>query len=147
MGLSCEYQNLQSHCPAWGLPDPRFSVPGFCCAFAALVLVLVPAGASGQGVYIQRPRAVVINFDPILESASGQRVHAKYGWSPAVPLATSYVGDLAASSHGLVNTRITRSLDADVWPVKADGFRYDDATFRQCWEVNRGDCHSPDGVD
>ncbi|MBP7937387.1 MAG: hypothetical protein KA354_22315 [Phycisphaerae bacterium] len=115
---------------------------------AAVIPCLLPFGAVAQTATPVYPRAVVINFDPILERQGMQRLHAVYGWTDPAVLAAGYVSDLRASSHDLVNFRITRTINADVYPVKADGFQYTDTTFQQCWPGGgTAYCHSPDGVD
>jgi hypothetical protein len=113
----------------------------------SLGLGFAPAPLPAQSTYVQRPRAVIINFDPLLKTYYNGRLHQKYGWNSASTLAVGYVGDLKTASHGLVDTRVTRTIDPDVWPIKADGYRYDEESFRQCWEINRNNCHSPDGID
>jgi hypothetical protein len=112
-----------------------------------VVLGLCSQFAVGQAVTVQRPRAIVINYDPIIESRSNQRLHTLAGWASATTNTNGYVSDLNTNSHGLVIYRVTRTINADVFPLKADGFRYDDASFMQIYNNGWAGAHSPDGVD
>jgi hypothetical protein len=112
-----------------------------------VVLFLAGAAAAlGQELVTQYPRAYVINYNPIIESRSGQRLHLVAGWNNPNTLNPLYVGDLAQTSHDLVRYRLTTVIDADEFPLKADGFRYDDATYMACLASWSG-WHMPDGVD
>ena len=104
------------------------------------------AQVGGQPVSVQRPRALLLNHDPILENRQNKRLHTYAGWNDAAANTTGYVNDLAASSHGLVLYRVTRTIYDDEYPIKADGFRYTDETYVQCLSTWSG-WHQPDGVD
>lgn len=132
------------------MPTSGMSRTGSCRLPVVLAVLpyLLPMGAIAQTASPLYPRAVVINFDPIVEKQGTQRLHAVYGWTDPSTLTAGYVNDLRSSSHNLVNFRVTRTINADVYPVKRDGFRYTDLTFQQCWPSGGTTyCHQPDGVD
>jgi hypothetical protein len=56
-----------------------------------------------------------------------------------------YVADLRECSNGFVDYRIVERIEVDDWPVKLDGFRYDETSFLQCWR-NKAGWHDPDAV-
>ncbi|MEW6252412.1 MAG: hypothetical protein AB1716_17370 [Planctomycetota bacterium] len=100
---------------------------------------------AGQPVVQQYPRVYAINYNPWLESRN-QRLHQYAGWNNPASNNLLYAGDLATSSHGLMNYRVTAQIDADEWPLKSDGFRYTDASYLACLATWSG-WHTPDGVD
>ena len=68
------------------------------------------------------------------------------GWNDPLGLTREYVGDLAEVSRGYLRYEVVDTLRLDEFPRKADGFRYDDATYLRCWRAGSG-FHDPDGVD
>lgn len=92
-----------------------------------------------------RPREVLINYDPIIESQANKRLHQVFNWTNPSTLTSGYISDLTAASGGLLVQRLTRTLNVDEYPIKTDGYRYNDTTFLACWPSG-GACHSPDGV-
>lgn len=91
------------------------------------------------------PRVFVLNSDPLLESQGGQRLHTYAGWGDPRTLTSAYISDLAAASHGWVNQRVTGWVDEDLFPLKEDGFRYDDASYLA--GLGGGGWHDPDGAE
>ena len=57
-----------------------------------------------------------------------------------------YIADLRESSGGYVEYEIVERIELDAWPVKEDGFRYDDDIFLDNWRRRRG-WHQPDTAD
>lgn len=110
---------------------------------AGVMLSCAGSWAHGQDVEIQYPRAVLVAFDPIVESSGGQRLHTVAGWGEPFALTNSYVNDFEYSSHGIVNYRLTQRLRLDVYPLLEDGFRYDDDTYYDCrTSPNWSGCHN-----
>jgi hypothetical protein len=89
---------------------------------------------------------LVINFDPILPSRGGKRLHEEQGWNDPHPLTDGYIADLAECSDGYVRYRVVDWQDVDTFPVKKDGFRYTDASYLRCIE-GQEEWHQPDAVD
>ncbi|HRR87500.1 MAG TPA: hypothetical protein P5316_21045 [Phycisphaerae bacterium] len=118
------------------------------CRRAALIvgLVWVPNLAAAQDLTVLRPRALLINFDPIIESRSGKRLHTVGGWNDPSALTAGYINDFEVVSHGLLKYRLTRTVTVDVWPIKEDGFRYTDESYLQCLATWSG-WHTPDLCD
>lgn len=90
-------------------------------------------------------RVLVLNVDPIIESRNGRRLNAVMGWSNSRTLNAAYLSDLSEASGGYVQWEVAHWLDLDHWPVKIDGFAYDDASFLQAWATRQ--FHDPDSVD
>jgi Tol biopolymer transport system component len=123
----------------------------FFCLAGLAVLVPYKGFSTEPSVYTQRPRVLAINFNPIIPSHSNQRLHVVCGWSNPNTLNDSYIVDMDSSSHGLVKYRLTKSLNADFFPVKYDGFRYTNADENTegsyLYAQRTGTWHSPDGID
>jgi hypothetical protein len=94
--------------------------------------------------YIDR-KVLVLNYDPILISHGKVRLHDYYHWNDPHLLTTQYLQDLTDSSSNYVRWTVTQFLDLNEWPLKADGFRYTEASYLNAWTSNA--FHSPDGVD
>ncbi len=109
---------------------------------AILLISLGTTPVAAQPTRALYPRTLLINFDPIIESRQSQRLHTVAGWSDPTTLTGGYISDVAGSSHGLVNYRLGRIINADVWPVKEDGFRYTDESYLN--GLSGGGWHTPD---
>jgi Tol biopolymer transport system component len=118
------------------------------CRRAALIgmLIWAPGVAVAQDLAVLHPRALLINFDPIIESRSNQRLHTVGGWNDPSILTSGYISDFQTTSHGLLMYRLTRTVTVDVWPIKEDGFRYTDDSYLQCLSTWSG-WHTPDLCD
>jgi len=93
-------------------------------------------------------KVLVLNYDPYLDVLGGgkKRIHEYYNWSDPHSLSSRYADALTEACGGFVNFSIVDFKDIDEFPVKADGFRYTQAEFKQSWQANTG-FHNPDEVD
>lgn len=107
-----------------------------------------PASGAEEGAALApaRQRVLSVIHDPTVDRRSGQTLSQALGWHDPDALATAYVRDVRAASHGLVQYEIVEQVARDEFPLKADGFRYDAETYLRCWRSGRG-FHQPDGVD
>ncbi len=113
---------------------------------ALLIVAAVLPSAPAQPVEPQFPRALLLTFDPIIESYASQRLHQVGNWNHPFDLTVQYVDDFAACSHGILQYRLTQTIYADMWPIKEDGFRYTDETYLACLATWSG-WHQPDARD
>jgi Tol biopolymer transport system component len=111
------------------------------CILAAMLLAASTVPAAEPPAYTQRPRIIAVNYDPILRTQGNQRLHEYYSWGDPNVMTTQWVAFMADASHNILQFRISKQINADFWPVKADGFRYTEAQYLA------NDWHSPDGVD
>lgn len=93
-----------------------------------------------------QPRVLVITYDPIIPSEGGRRLTEVMGWHNVDALCQGYIADLDECSRGFVRYEIVEHLLVDAWPVKSDGFSYDEGTFLGNYRSGRG-WHRPDTVD
>lgn len=89
-------------------------------------------------------RVLVVNYNPVIESEGGKRLHQVLGWNDPRKLAEGYIADLRETSRGFVRHRIIAWRDVDEWPQKVDGFRYTDESFLKMWRGDRKTAHQPD---
>ncbi len=92
------------------------------------------------------PRVLLIVFNPIIDSAGGQRLNAVLGWNDPGELCPQYIADLREVSGGFAEYEIVEQIEVDTWPIKEDGFRYDDDIFMHNWRRRNG-WHQPDFAD
>ncbi len=104
---------------------------------------VVPPGDVPQSL---QPRVLLITFNPIIQSEAGRKLTEVLGWANVDELCREYIADLRECSNGFVDFQIVERIEVDAWPVKVDGFRYDERTFLQCWRDKTG-FHDPDAVD
>lgn len=91
-------------------------------------------------------RVAMIVYDPALESRGGQRLREHFRWHDPELLARQYSADLQACSGGIARYTIVERHLVDGYPVKVDGFAYDDEHYLACW-VRQGGFHQPDAAD
>ena len=72
----------------------------------------------------------VLDFDPL--TSDGRPLSRAQGWNDPLALQAQYRADVAAASGGIVAQRLVRVSLIRAYPVKADGFRFTDATYQGC---------------
>ena len=93
------------------------------------------------------PRVLLLIYDPVIESATAPtRLSRLLNWNDPDQLCAQYIEDVAEASHGQVRYTIVARIALDAYPVKADGFRYDDAGYLRAWQAQAG-FHQPDTAD
>jgi len=85
-----------------------------------------------------RPRVLVITFNPLIRSEGGRKLTQVLGWHGVGELTREFIAALCECSNGLVEFEVVESIEVDAWPVKVDGFRYDESSFLQCWRDGTG---------
>ncbi|MBI5030801.1 MAG: hypothetical protein HZB51_09760 [Chloroflexi bacterium] len=92
------------------------------------------------------PRALVIVFNPVVDSATGRKLIETMGWNDPDQLVAGYIADVDECSGGLVKYSVTQRIDLDEIPVKEDGFQYSPQQYLNVARTNTG-AHDPDMVD
>ena len=91
------------------------------------------------------PRVLVITHNPIIPFEGQRPLHQVLHWNDPYTLAQQYIADVEAASFGYVRYQIVEQIDADEFPVKADGFCYDADSYLFRWRSRTG-FHYPDLV-
>jgi hypothetical protein len=89
-------------------------------------------------------KVLMITHNPVLRSKSGQTVKQYFRWNDPEQLAQGYIEDVRYCSYGYANYEVVEHIEVDAYPVKNDGFRYDEASYLRAWETHS--FHQPDGV-
>jgi hypothetical protein len=96
------------------------------------------------------PRVLLLIYDPIIESPAlapaPTRLSRLLNWHDPDQLCAQYIADVAEASHGEVHYTIVARVALDAYPVKVDGFRYDDESYLRAWRARAG-FHQPDTAD
>ena len=114
-----------------------------------VLLGLGPAVApptGGGDLQPMQPRVLLITLDPVIRSRGGRKLSEVLGWYNVDELTREFIADIRECSAGLVEFSIVERKEFDLWPVKSDGFRYDEHTYLRCWDRRAG-WHKPDTVD
>jgi hypothetical protein len=90
-------------------------------------------------------KVLAITHNPVLRSQGGRTVKEHFGWNDPEALAQEYIKDVRWASYGYANYELVEHIVVDGYPVKADGFQYDERSYLDAWRARR--FHQPDGVD
>lgn len=74
-------------------------------------------------------KTLVIVYDPIVDSASGQKLSQYMKWNSVEELAKGFMSDILHVSNGLARYHIVERLDVNDFPAKVDGYKYDPQTY------------------
>ncbi|HVO42241.1 MAG TPA: hypothetical protein VMT34_06450 [Aggregatilineales bacterium] len=108
----------------------------------------VPASDADRTGPLPEPvnrRVLAIVHNPVLRSQGGRKIQRALGWNDPDQLAQGYIDDIRWASYGYANFHIAERVEVDGFPVKADGFVYNETSFLQAWQTQR--FHQPDAVD
>ncbi len=110
--------------------------------------VTVTVNNTSEPARVLSPRVLALVCDPILDRSAGRRLlqmPETAHWSRVEDLLAGYIADVAECSGGLVKYQVVERLVLDEFPVKADRFTYDAASYLQALRTGR--YHSPDWMD
>lgn len=91
------------------------------------------------------PKVLMITHNPILHTQGERTLREVFRWNEPDVLAQQYIDDVRFASYGYANYEIAERIVVDGYPVKRDGFRYDERSYLEAWQ--RRQFHDPDGVD
>lgn len=83
---------------------------------------------------VQRKVLMVIH-NPIVRSRGGRKLNQVFGWNDPDALAAAYIQDVRWASYGYANYHIVERIEVDGYPVKIDGFQYDEQSHLRAWET------------
>ncbi len=125
----------------------KFSVIAVICIVFLAGLQTIKA----QQTYTIKPNVFVLNYDPVLPSMNNRRLHNVFNWQNPSTLADGLISDYTAMTGGLVQYHIVNFVNMNVFPLKADGFRYTDkdqnTSGSYLYSSAHNAWHQQDGVD
>jgi len=90
-------------------------------------------------------KVMMITHNPVLHTQGGRTVREYFRWNDSDELAAKYIEDVRWASYGYANYEIVKRIEVDAYPVKRDGFKYDEHSYLKAWRTRK--FHDPDGVD
>lgn len=90
-------------------------------------------------------KVLVITHNPVLKTEGNQTVKEYFNWNDSEDLAKQYIEDVRWASFGYANYELVEHIVVDGYPIKRDGFRYDEQSYLDAWR--KRDFYDPDGVD
>jgi len=93
-----------------------------------------------------RPKVLVIIYNPIIEAENSMKLTELFHWNNPEDLIKGYIADIKEVTGGAVEYIVAETIETDEYPVKKDGFSYNDQTFVRSWR-NQSGFHKPDAVD
>lgn len=78
---------------------------------------------------IVNSRVLLIVYDPVMDSATGERLSQQQNWQRIPDLVTTFITDILQVSGGLVRYQIVQRVDVNEFPAKTDGFHYTPQTY------------------
>jgi hypothetical protein len=93
-------------------------------------------------------KVYLLVYDPVFNKSDGTTVkmHEYFGWNDPYVLTNGIINTFQEIPSSRLNYSIVLSEEKNEFPVKADGFVYNQSSFEECWN-NRSLCHSADTVD
>ncbi len=91
-------------------------------------------------------KALVITYNPTMDSATGKKLTDLEGWSSPDVLLNGYIGSLLQVSNGLANHQIVQNIVLDEFPALTDGFQYTAQSFLSVLNSSTP-MHNPSGID
>lgn len=90
---------------------------------------------------------IVIIYNPVLTTQGDVRMTDYFKWSNPKNLTNSLVKVLNETSQGFVDYRVRDTIEVNGYPMKRDGFNYDEAAFLKMWNTKGHEgAHQPDSV-
>jgi hypothetical protein len=93
-----------------------------------------------------RPKVLLLTYDPVIEAEGGKRLSAVCRWNDPAALTRDYLADVRECSGDYLQYRVVDERVLDAFPLKKDGFRYNDDSFMQAFRTGKG-WHEPDAID
>jgi len=116
---------------------------------AVLACLLVLSTASlVHAVGHLRMKIAAIAYNPIMANRPGSpRLNVATGWADPLVMARDHTNWWDRASAGMVRCELVVNTNLNIWPVKADGFRYSNATYWAIYTNGWQGAHSPDTID
>lgn len=92
-----------------------------------------PADNTNEPAYATRSKVLVINYDPIMNPATGEKLSQQMRWYNTSDLLSGFMQDILEVSNGLARYEIVQRIDVDEFPAKIDGFKYTPQTYTDVW--------------
>ncbi|MCC6127116.1 MAG: hypothetical protein IT426_19315 [Pirellulales bacterium] len=86
---------------------------------------------------------MVIIYDPVFAKHGNVKLSEYFKWNDSKKLSIELAEVLTEASGGFAKYRLAAIVNSDSYPVKIDGFLYDESSFLEMW-ADRDKSHQPD---
>ena len=93
-----------------------------------------------------QPKVLCIIHNPTIRPGKDRKLSRLMNWNDPDDLAQRYISDLFECSAGHVRYEIVERIEIDGYPLKADGFAYNEGSYMDALKTQKG-FHQPDEVD
>lgn len=126
----------------------------FCTASAALPKLRAEAvedfagSSNGCEAAVHTRNATVLIYDPLVTQPDGTKVKLSTyeNWEDPAQLVDRFKRSIQSITNGRVKYNVVKTTTINAFPVKADGFRYTEASYLACL-ANSASCHTADTAD
>jgi hypothetical protein len=84
----------------------------------------LPVNSTTEPLRIVTSRVLLVIYDPVVDSFTGQKLSQFMNWKQPDALANEFIRDILEVSQGLARFQIVQRLELNEFPALADGFRY-----------------------
>ena len=92
------------------------------------------------------PRTInvsVIIYDPVFTRHGNVKMSQYFKWNDSEKLSKELAEALTAASGGYAKYKLAEIINANAFPAKIDGYRYDEDSFLEMW-ADKDKSHQPD---
>lgn len=88
-----------------------------------------PADNTSEPVRILTSRVLLVIYDPVINTVTGEKLSEKMNWHRVDDLVAGFIADIASTSSGLARFQVVDRIELNEFPPKTDGFRYTPETL------------------
>jgi len=128
--------------------NPKYIVVVGILIAAIMVLKQSVAAAEADSSKVSKQRVVktlVLIYNPVLVGQENKKLTEFMGWHDPYKQTLQVAKALNEASGGFAEFRIVKTTELNRFPLKRDGFRYDEASFLDMWK-HREKAHQEDSV-
>ena len=106
------------------------------------------AGAEADAAKVSKQRVVktlVLIYNPVLVGQENKKLAEFMGWHDPYKQTIEVAKALNEASGGFAEFKIVKTTELNKFPLKRDGFRYDEASFLDMWK-HREKAHQEDSI-
>lgn len=96
------------------------------------------AAAKTEGIGVKTVNVIVLTYEPVLKTKDNQKLSQYMKWSDPRKLTQAMIDDARKASGGYVDYKVVEYIDYNGFPTKRTGYTYDEETFLNVWEKDRG---------
>ncbi|MBN1306235.1 MAG: hypothetical protein JXA13_17505 [Anaerolineales bacterium] len=89
----------------------------------------IPANNTTEPALTTTSRVLLLVYDPVMDSATGETLIELQNWHQVDELLTPFLSDIQECSNNLARYQIIERIDIDDFPAKTDGYRYTPSTY------------------